>query len=286
MKILARKELGQVNNNHELSQNQSRRGGDLSHISEVLNQLGQKVKRICLDCGEDFEAINLGSATRLYCDGCSRKRAALEEADRLTKEAAIAQEKYRELIVQAKIPPKWRQTTFASSKPELNPLALKVAKRYAEKFSSQSPSLVFYSPGNGTGKTHLAACIANHVLHEKRLPVLFKKARDLMLDIRRTFSDRGDMTEADILDRVLSMQLLVLDDVGVDPTSQWLQATYWTVFDRRLEWQLPVVVTTNKPFDAPAGEVFLADRIGDGALSRLVELCQGNVIDMSGPDLR
>ncbi len=107
-----------------------------------------------------------------------------------------------------------------------------------------------------------------------------------MLDIRRTFSDRGDMTEADILDRVLSVQLLVLDDVGVDPTSQWLQATYWTVFDRRLEWQVPMIITTNKPFEAPAGEETLADRIGDGAVSRLVELCQGNVIDMSGPDLR
>ena len=41
--------------------------------------------------------------------------------------------------------------------------------------------------------------------------------RDLLLDIRRTFSDRDDLTEADILDRVLSVQLLLLDDVGVDP---------------------------------------------------------------------
>ena len=94
------------------------------------------------------------------------------------------------------------------------------------------------------------------------------------------------MTEADILDRVLSVQLLVLDDVGVDPTSQWLQATYWTVFDRRLEWQLPVVVTTNKPLEAPQGEEYLGDRIGNGAVSRLIDLCQGNVIDMLGPDLR
>jgi DNA replication protein DnaC len=116
------------------------------------------------------------------------------------------------------------------------------------------------------------------------MPVLFKKARDLMLEIRRTFSDRGEMTEADILDKVLSVQLLVLDDVGVDPPSRWIHGTYWTVFDRRLEWQLPVVITTNKLFEG-AGET-LGDRIGDGAVSRLVELCQGNVIDMTGPDLR
>jgi len=272
-----------MSNNHK---NQSRREGDLSHISEALSQWGQKTKKICLDCGEEFEAADLGKLTRNYCDGCGNKRVVLEEADRLAKEAALAEDKYRELVFQAKIPPKWQNTSFASSDPKLDPKAFRVARKYAEKFTAQSPSLVFYSPGNGTGKTHLAACIANLILHEKRLSVYFKKARDLMLDIRRTFSDGGELTEADILDRVLSVQLLVLDDVGVDPTSQWLQATYWTVFDRRLEWQLPLVVTTNKPFEAPAGKVCLADRIGDGALSRLVELCQGNVIDMSGPDLR
>ncbi|HUV55785.1 MAG TPA: ATP-binding protein [Dehalococcoidales bacterium] len=212
--------------------------------------------------------------------------AEFEEADRLAREEVLAEEKYRQLIYQAKIPPKWQHTTFASSKGDLNPRALKVTRQYAEIFNRSSPSLALYSPGNGTGKTHLSVCIANHVMLVKRLPVIFMKARDLMLEIRRTFSDRGSITEADILDRVLSVQLLVLDDVGVDPTSQWLQATYWTVFDRRLEWQLPVVVTTNKPFEAPVGKECLADRIGDGAFSRLVELCQGNVIDMTGVDLR
>ena len=70
-------------------------------------------------------------------------------------------------------------------------------------------------------------------------------------------------------------KLLVLDDVGVDPPSQWLSATYWTVFDRRLEWQLPVVVTTNRHLEAPQGQVCLADRIGTGGVSRLIELCLG-----------
>lgn len=190
------------------------------------------------------------------------------------------------MIALASIPPKWKEVTFGNSNPDLNPRAFKIAKRYAEKFNTQSPSVVFYSPGNGTGKTHLVACIANYVLHEKRLPILFKKARDLMLEIRRTFSDRGDLTEADILNKVLSVPLLVLDDVGVDPPSRWLQATYWTLFDRRLEWQLPVIVTTNKPLEVTIGEVSLADGIGQGAVSRLIELCQGNVIDMTGPDLR
>lgn len=270
----------------ERNQNQSRTGSDLLSISLGLANLGQKIQRICLDCGEEFEATNLGPATARYCLKCSEERDKREEEREQLAQKELEESRYREMVALARIPPKWKGVTFDNSNPDLNPRAFKIARRYAERFNAQSPSLVFYSPGNGTGKTHLVACIANHVLYEKRLPILFKKARDLMLEIRRTFSDRGELTEADILDRVLSVRLLALDDVGVDPTSQWLQATYWTVFDRRLEWQLPVVITTNKPLEAPHGEVSLADRIGQGAVSRLIELCQGNVIDMSGPDLR
>jgi len=264
----------------------SKRGPGLSHISGALSQLGQKIQRICPDCGEEFETTNLGPATARYCSSCGEERDRRQEERECAAREALELSRYRELIALARIPPKWREVTFDNSNPDLNPRAFKLARRYAEKFNAQSPSLVFYSPGNGTGKTHLAACIANHILHEKRLPVLFKKARDMMLELRRSFVDGADLTEADILDRVLSVQLLVLDDVGVDPTSQWLQATYWTVFDRRLEWQIPVIVTTNKPLEAPQGEVCLADGIGNGAVSRLIELCQGNVIDMTGPDLR
>jgi len=248
--------------------------------------LGQKIQRICPDCGEEFEATNLGPATARYCPKCSEEQIRQQEEREHLAQEALEESRYRAMVALANIPPKWRETTFESSDQGLNPTAFKIARRYAENFSPKSPSLVFYSPGNGTGKTHLAACIINHLLHEKRQPVLWEKARDLMLDIRRTFSDRGDMTEADILDRVLSVQLLVLDDVGVDPPSRWIHGTYWTVFDRRLEWQLPIVITTNKPFEGAPGEGTLASRIGDGAVSRLVELCQGNVIDTTGPDLR
>lgn len=268
------------------NQSPSRRGGDLSPISGALKNLGQKIQRICQECGEEFKATNLGIATLIYCPKCSEEKAKQEEERREADRRAEAESRYHRLIAIAQIPPKWKDVTFDNSNPKLNPQAFRVAKRYAERFTAQSPSLAFYSGGNGVGKTRMAACIANYVLHGKKTPVIFKKARDLMLGIRRTFSDRGEMTEADILDKVLSVQLLVLDDVGLDPTSQWLQATYWTVFDRRLEWQLPVIITTTIPFEAPEGKVSLADRIGNGALSRLIELCQGNVIDMTGLDLR
>jgi len=205
-----------------------------------------------------------------------------QAAEKLAQEQAEEQ-RYRALIRQANIPPRWREVTFESLDPHIHPVAQRLAREYAAGFNKESPSLVFYSPGNGTGKTTLAAAIANYVLHELLLPVMFAKARDVMLEIRKTFSDRYE-TEAGILDKVSYVDLLVLDDVGVDRPSEWIKSTYWTLMDRRFDWMLPVVVTTNKPFEG--GDEILADRIGEGAASRLLGLCRGNVIDMSGIDLR
>ena len=255
----------------------------LSSISEVLKKTPEKINIVCRDCGETFEAINLGRLTATICSKCGTKREEREQAAEKLAQEQKEEQRYQDLIRLANIPPRWREVTFDTLDPNIQPVAQRLAKEYAAGFSKQSLSLVFYSPGNGTGKTTLAACIINYVLHELRCPVMFAKARDVMLDIRKTFSDRYE-TEAEILDKVSYVDLLLLDDVGVDRPSEWIKSTYWTLMDRRYDWMLPVVVTTTKPFEG-RGEV-LADRIGEGAASRLLGLCQGNVIDMTGIDLR
>lgn len=251
-----------------------------------MGRQAKKGNRICPECGSEFEAYDLGPLSRRLCDSCAQVKAVQEEEDRRAQEAALAEARYRELVIRAKIPKMWRDVTFENSDPNLTKAAFKVAKRCAENFTAESGTLVFYSRGYGRGKTRMAVCILNYVLHHLCQPVLFMKARDLLLGIRRTFSERGTETEADILNQTLSVELLLLDDVGVDNPSPWIESTYWTIFDRRLEWQLPTLVTTNYSLEAGAGEVSLGDRIGYGALSRLTELCKGNFIDMTGPDLR
>jgi len=148
----------------------------------------------------------------------------------------------------------------------------------------KSPSLILFSDGNRVGKSHIAACILNHVLMEKQCPVRWEKARDLLLELRRTFSVAGE-SEASVLERISYVKLLVLDDVGRDNASQWVHDTYWTIFDRRIEWGLPVIVTTNLPIEPPSEAEGLADRIGQGAFARLLELCQGQILDMSGTSI-
>lgn len=259
--------------------------GTLSNISTVLGKAAarEKIQVTCLDCGQPFDAIPWGPVTARVCLVCSTVRQERRETlERLAKEHAEEQ-RYLDLIRVAGVPPRWRDVRFDSLDPDIQPVAQKIARAYAEGFSKESPSLVLYSPGNGTGKTTLGYCIVNHLLHEMRVPVVARKARDVMLELRNTFSDRQE-TEAAVLNRVSYADLLFLDDVGKDPRSHWIYSTYWTLLDRRYDWQLPIVITTNKPIEG-RGEV-LADRIGEDAVSRLLGLCGNNVIDMTGVDLR
>lgn len=266
------------------SHDSPRNEGGLSPISKVLEKAArEKVEVICIDCGDPFEAMAWGPVTARICRGCGAKREEQRAAlERLAREKAEEQ-RYRDLVRLANVPPRWRAVTFDTLDLNIQPVAQKIARAYAHGFSKKSPSLVFYSPGNGTGKTTLGYCIVNLLLHELRVPVVARKARDIMLELRDTFTDRYQ-TEAGVLDKVSYVDLLFLDDVGVDPPSKWIYSTYWTLLDRRYDWELPIVITTNKPFEG-RGEV-LADRIGEGAASRLLGLCEGNVIDMSGEDLR
>jgi len=250
-------------------------------------KIWQPIKVTCINCGQEFEARNMGRWTRHYCETCTEKAQEEEEADREQQEHEAAAKRQRDRIFQAKIPEFWRNTTFETSDSTINRAAFNKCRRYAETFDPRkSSSLYLFSLKYGVGKTHLAACVANYVLHEKGYSVCYQKARDLLLDIRRTYSDRGDLDEAGLLDRVLSFDLLVLDDVGIDQPSQWLVSTYWTVFDRRMEMGLPLVVTANYNLFETANLETIGDRIGFGAESRLRKMCGENVIEFKGKDLR
>ena len=245
------------------------------------------MKVSCQECGEEFEALPLDRWTRRYCGKCVALIEAGQEAERQAESKERTERDQSQRIYQAKVPEIWKGITFDTSDSSIHKLAFTRCRKYAESFSPrQSGSLYLWSDGYGRGKTHLAACIANHVLHVRKYRVRFQKALALLLEIKHTYSDHSQGDESDILDSVLSFDLLILDDVGKGAASQWLTDTYWTVFDRRMEAGLPVVVTANIPLHNAGGGESLGDRIGFGAESRLRKMCGENVIEFKGKDLR
>lgn len=135
--------------------------------------------------------------------------------------------------------------------------ALSLAKSYAMNFGSGFTSFVF-SGRPGTGKNHLAAAIGNYLL-ARESTVLIVTVADLMLRVRACYD--GGQSEATLLDELCRVDLLVLDEVGIQKDSKHEKIIINQIIDRRLASMRPVGVLTNLNFDELA--VTLGERVVD-----------------------
>ncbi|EPZ4273993.1 ATP-binding protein [Klebsiella pneumoniae] len=137
--------------------------------------------------------------------------------------------------------------------------ALTLAKSYAHNFGDGFTSFVF-SGKPGTGKNHLAAAIGNYLL-QRGHTVLVVTIPDLMLRIRECY-DAGK-SEAELLDDLCRVDLLVLDEVGIQRDSRNEKVILNQVIDRRLSSMRPVGVLTNLNYES------LMETLGARILDRL-----------------
>ena len=136
-----------------------------------------------------------------------------------------------------------RSCTFANYEvsSEQQRKAYTMAKSYAQNFGTGFASFVF-SGGPGTGKNHLAAAIGNHLLAAGHT-VLVVTIPDLMLRVCECYD--GGQSEASLLDDLCKVDLLVLDEVGIQRGSSGEKVILNQVVDRRLSSMKPVGVLTN-----------------------------------------
>ncbi len=119
--------------------------------------------------------------------------------------------------------------------------AFTMAKSYAQNFGTGFSSFIF-SGSPGTGKNHLAAAIGNHLLKQGKT-VLVVTIPDLMLRVRSCYDNGG--SEATLIDDLCAVDLLILDEVGVQRESRGELVILNQIVDRRLAGMKPVGILTN-----------------------------------------
>jgi DNA replication protein DnaC len=122
--------------------------------------------------------------------------------------------------------------------------ALKVAHTFAEKPKGW---LVFMG-GYGSGKTHLAAAIANYRAGLGD-PPLFVMVPDLLDHLRATFSPHSNVAFDRRFDEIRTAPLLVLDDLGTQSMTPWVKEKLYQLFNYRYNAELPTVITTSDSLD-------------------------------------
>jgi len=104
------------------------------------------------------------------------------------------------------------------------------------------------SSGADRGKTHLAIGICRQWL-QRGEPARYAFVPLLLEELRRGFREEGDRSYEARFDRFLNVPLLVLDDLGAEYRTPWVQEKLDTIIDYRLMHDLRLVVTTNAPMD-------------------------------------
>jgi DNA replication protein DnaC len=131
----------------------------------------------------------------------------------------------------------------------------------------------------GTGKTTLAMLVSKAAAEAGRTVAIYSLPR-LLSRIRRSYdAEAGEQSYLEFFERLTSVDLLHIDDLGVEKRSDWVLEQLYAIVNERYEAQRSIVVTTN--LDQPA----LEEQIGPRTVSRLVEMCN-DPLPLFGDDLR
>jgi DNA replication protein DnaC len=128
----------------------------------------------------------------------------------------------------------------------------------------------------GTGKTTLAMIVSKAALDAGRSVAIYSLPRLLNL-IRGAIETEAGMVG--FLERLAAVDLLHVDDLGVENTTEWVLEQLYSIVNTRYEDERAMIVTTNLHYEE------LIEQLGERTVSRLVAIC-GNGLPLYGEDDR
>jgi DNA replication protein DnaC len=118
-----------------------------------------------------------------------------------------------------------------------------VCVEYAHNFGKQPANLLLFG-APGLGKTHLSAAIAREV-SGKGFSVVYDTAAHVFERFEtQKFSREDSEADADV-ERILSCDLLILDDLGTEMTTAFVQSALYTIINTRLMEKKSTIISTN-----------------------------------------
>lgn len=203
-----------------------------------------------------------------HCGRCAQAEADQRASEEAAKDAKARQARIEARFAQSGIPSGFVSRTFDTFTAETpdQQLALDRCKRFADGFQaalSSGASIVML--GNiGTGKTHLAVAIAHQIMARAHT-VMYSTAMELVARIRDTMRRDATVSTTDLVDMAGAVDLLILDEFGVQGATEDVRSHLTNVIDRRYRNAKPTIFISNMN-----GQEF-ADYVGDRVADRLRE---------------
>jgi DNA replication protein DnaC len=184
------------------------------------------------------------------------------------------------------IPPRYRGVSF--DRPPVADMArdlqTKIAVNEVRAFADDLEARLQEGRGlwlfgdTGTGKTTLAMLISKAAIEAGKTVAIYSLPK-LLARIRRTYdSEPGGESYLSFFDRLTSVDLLHIDDLGAEKRSDWVLEQLYALVNERYEAQRSILITTNLTHPE------LEEQIGSRTVSRLSQIC--DEVEVRGDDRR
>lgn len=152
-----------------------------------------------------------------------------------------------------------------------------IMRNYAENFDEmreKGKGLLLFGKV-GRGKSFLAACVGNYLI-ERGIPALMTDFARIERESNRDFGERQKYFDA-----LNNFPLLILDDLGTERDTAYMNEIVYTVINSRAKAGLPCIVTTNLTAEELKSPANLTNQ---RVFSRLLEMCIP--VEVAGDDRR
>ncbi len=136
---------------------------------------------------------------------------------------------------------------------------LKACRSFCESFPNGQN--ILFTGHSGLGKTHLSLSIVNEIL-AKGHSVIYGSAQNLINEVNRETFDRSGST--DKIDSLNSCDLLILDDLGAEFSTQLSVSCVYNIINTRMMKGLSTVISTNLDIKQ------ISDTYGERVASRII----------------
>src|SRR5699024_341075 len=147
-------------------------------------------------------------------------------------------------------------------------IACQIVKEYLDMFEDAKRNgmgLYICSETKGSGKTRMAASIANELMEKHDTQVKFSTSMRILTEIRRSYDPGTAMSESQLLSALSTTEVLVIDDFGTERVTDWVKDKFYEIINSCYVDKKVTIFTSNDPIE----DLKYDDRI----TNRIKEMC-------------
>ena len=143
-------------------------------------------------------------------------------------------------------------------------IACQIVKEYLGMFEDAKRNgrgLYICSETKGSGKTRMAASIANELMEKHNTQVKFSTSMRILTEIRRSYEPGTVMTESQLLSALSTTEVLIIDDFGTERVTDWVKDKFYEIINSRYVDKKVTIFTSNEPIEGLKYEDRITNRI-------------------------